>query len=336
MDVPNIFCTIVFGDIQYVVAAVAAVKSYHDVGGKLPFWCLYSDIEQDYVDLLSRYFDNVVEVPILSRDMPGFQSQRKSDMYGRWINRSFTRFNCFDPNIISRDQASLVCMMDADILFMKNPDSIFDDIKPNSQGIMPIGIVCDTPYIMQYKIKQPFVCHDKGGVRKYKHGEFVAPSQISECTKSWKGVPGYVIIFSPNKTHWANFNNFFNTFPPINGLLGYDEQLLGRIVDTHKVVVNISPGYAWHVGKTKWYSGEVWCQHYVAGHPWLMESGSYPDVTAWWAVWNKLTLESQCAAQLNDLIKTVRDKNNDVIKFNAKTREQLLVDGKIGDDGKVI
>ena len=336
MDTNNIFCTCVLGDSQYVVAAITAAKSYRDVGGKLQFWCLWSDLVEDDVEILKQYFDRVIEVPILYREMPKFQSQRKDAMYGRWINKSFTRFNCFNPEFISQLDVKFVCEIDSDVLFVKNPDNIFDAIGPNSQGVMPIGVICDTPYTLQYKIRQPFVCNSANGPRKYHHGEIVPTKQVVECMKQWRCIPGYIIIFSPNDKHWNRFNHFFNNFVPCKSLLGYDEQLLGHMVADHKFVVNVSPGYAWHVGKTKWYSGEVWCQHYAAGHPWLMNSGDYPDVTQWWDAWYKLLSDTSDENKFIALLTKVRDDNKSIIEFNNATREQLLIEGKIDASGKMI
>lgn len=336
MNAQNVFCTWVFDDPQYVIAAITAVKSYRDAGGKLPFWCMWATLSEENVELLGKYFDRIIEMPILSRDMPKYQSQRKDEMYGHWIHRSFTKLNCFNPALISPPDVKLVCMVDADILFMKDPDSIFDDIGPNSQGIMPIGVVCDTPYTIQYKIKQPFVHNGTNGPRKYRHGENVPTRQIFDCMKSWRCVPGYIVIFAPNITHWNNFNELFNEFIPGRTLLGYDEQLLGHIVAAHKFVVNISPGYAWHVGKTKWYSGEVWCQHYAAGHPWLMKSGDYVDVTQWWDAWNRLLSDASDPSKIIALLEEVRGANQDTIEFNEKTRQLLLIYSKIDKDGNIL
>jgi len=202
--------------------------------------------------------------------------------------------------------------------------------------VMPIGVVCDTPYTLQYQIKQPFVCNDTKGPRKYRHGEIVPTKQIFDCMKTWRGLPGFIFIFSPNESHWRSFNYIFNSFNPGRTLLGYDEQAFGHVVAAHKVVVNISPGYAWHVGKTKWYSGEVWCQHYAAGHPWLMKPGDYVDVTQWWEAWNKMIAVVPDAAQLIELLAEVRDVHKKTVEFNERTREQLLLDGRIDTDGKIL
>lgn len=128
-----VFVTLVMLNDEYVPGAAVLAKSLRNVGTKYPIWAMVdSHVSMDALVFLSdgenKLFDRIIIVPTIEHEVINMRSKKQNDIYGRWISKSFTKWNIFNPDIFQSDGVPLekVFFLDADIMVTENIDNIFD------------------------------------------------------------------------------------------------------------------------------------------------------------------------------------------------------------------
>jgi hypothetical protein len=300
-----IYCTLVFDNPEYVLGAITLAHSIRLTKSKYPIWCMYAGLNASSIKLLEMHFDNIVEVPILEQNVPDMPSKKQQAIYGSWIKKSFTKWNCMNPEIYGTS-IDKVLFIDADMIFKQNPDELFELTTP--------ACVFDFPYSRDVTSRGPINYFNTLVNNKrvsYDHGHKVNKKQLQLCLeRGWHGILGAMILITPSaelfETMRDEFIHYEERTKIAKPICGADEQVLGRIIyrmfDDHNPV-HIHKKYCFHVGKTAWYDGIPIGQHYCSAHPWNMERDSYTDVLEWYELFDDLCKTDPLAVRLYKFIK---------------------------------
>jgi len=122
-------------DPSYVAGAMTMAHSLKKMGTRYQVWCMVdASIPQDARALLAKVFTHVIEVPIIEHDSVPLKSEILQVRRGSWNNKSYTKWNVFNPEIFTVDgkihNIETVMFVDADIVFLRNPDFLFDMETP--------------------------------------------------------------------------------------------------------------------------------------------------------------------------------------------------------------
>lgn len=303
---PNyIYCTLVFDNIEYVLGAITLAQSLRNVKTKYQMWCMYANINGIAKHLLETHFDKIIEVPIMEQSVPDMPTKKQQAIYSHWIKKSFTKWNCMNPEILPVDK---VLFIDADMIFKENPDELFELTTP--------ACIFDFPYNRDVSKYGP-VNYFKYDNKTYIHGQRADKNQLNKClTNGWHGILAAMVLLTPSKLLYDTFIDEFNNYSSVKlkkPICGADEQVLGRVVyklfDEHNPV-HIHKKYCFHVGKYKWYDGPIVGQHYCSAHPWNMDRGSWNDVDEWYNVFDELSKIDKHVDMLYNAIRSVKSKRD--------------------------
>ena len=122
---------LVMGDIDYMKGAFVCAKSLRDQNTIYPIvLMLGEDINLNYLEengeILS-IFDQVIIVPIIEHPILPFVSKRQKDIYGKWMSKSFTKWNCL--TLLSYEK---VILLDVDMVVVTNCDELFHLSTPSA------------------------------------------------------------------------------------------------------------------------------------------------------------------------------------------------------------
>ncbi len=263
----NVWCTLVMLNDNYACGAVAMAHAMRAHGTKYPLWCMVSDgVTDNCEQWLAKYFDRVLRVPLIEHDVIPMKSKKQNMIYGAWISKSFTKCHIFNPALFPVDK---VILLDADSLPVANIDR-------NQPQTNPYG--------------------------EMKHGSVVPMSKIREGFSSILGLACMVLIH-PTDKHWAAFNKFLNKEKKYghNGCIGgFDEQILSEtLLSIGDPIHHIHQQYNWVVGKNNWLlHGETpKLFQWYNDKPWNQERGTWPDLVAWYTVWDEVVANDSEASR---------------------------------------
>jgi hypothetical protein len=277
----NVWCTLVMLKSEYACGAAAVAQSLANVGTKYPVWCMISDdISAECEVFLAGVFAKVVRVPLIAHECVPMKSQKQNQIYGGWIHQSFTKWNAMNPEYLPVDKVILV---DADMLFLENCDSLFDLQAP--------AATFSSPWVTPYMAR--------GGRNHYgemQHGQVVDPRAIGGGLCN--GVLGLacMVLLHPSARMFTIMKTILNrnhVYGHQRCMSGFDEQLLAEtMLAMGGPVTHIHQQYNWIVGKTAWLTkGETpKSMQYYNGKPWREASDAteWQDVKDWHVVWQQL------------------------------------------------
>jgi hypothetical protein len=116
------YVTLIFKGDNYVSVALTLAQSLHDHGTKASLVVLVThDVSTRARIALSRVFDEVIEVPYFTRNTQSLILNRFYDTdQSNFMDHVLTKYHC-----LSLTQYKKVCLLDADLIALDNPDSIF-------------------------------------------------------------------------------------------------------------------------------------------------------------------------------------------------------------------
>jgi lipopolysaccharide biosynthesis glycosyltransferase len=275
-------------DPKYAYGAIVMSKSLKQVKSKYPTCCMVtSDISEEYVKLLESEFDVVKHVPFISHDINKLKSIKQNQIYGKWIEKSFTKWNILNPNIFSFDKIILV---DADMIFLENCDELFDLPAPSATFSSPW---CKN-YMKKSKIKRITNPYTKNG--ELNHGDLVPRNDIL-CGFNYSILClACMILIEPNTLHYNTMLSILNQNARFGNpvtVSGHDEQL---IVKTFlKLNINfhhIHQRYNWIAGKYLWLANGESPKtiQYYNEKPWneSREKTQWDDVREWYKKFDEI------------------------------------------------
>ncbi|ABQ51981.1 p13 [Spodoptera litura granulovirus] len=121
------YVTLVMKGDDYVCGAVALAKSLRYtkccIRGAELVCMVTKDVSR--LEELRNVFDKVTLVDYISYQCGSMMTKRQNDLYGSWINDSFTKWQCFNLT-----QYSKIVYLDADQVVVQNLDHLFDMETP--------------------------------------------------------------------------------------------------------------------------------------------------------------------------------------------------------------
>jgi lipopolysaccharide biosynthesis glycosyltransferase len=286
---------VMLGD-AYVPGALVLAQSLAELNTKFDTVCMVTpDVSSGAREALAVLFTSVVEVPYLTcSPLPPFPSMKQRRMYQRWIQHSFTRFNCLSPRLVPGYDK--VVLLDCDMVFIKNCDHLFSIPAP----AMTFSSAWAKPYCMDGSGMPNHYLDAKTG-SELSHGEPVPHASIEKGL-----VDGFVgraslVLFEPSERVYATITDILSAqgVKARRCYSGFDEQILADVILRLKLPVhNIHQQFNFVVGKEHWLvppgtnndarslvpsvpiEPSVY-QWYGVTKPWQMDEASWPDLAVW-------------------------------------------------------
>lgn len=289
-----VYTTLVMKGDKYIPGALCLAKSLRNHGTKYPIWCMIdAEVSIEAHNLLTKYYDRVVLVPLLRKDVIPMRTVRQNKIYSSWIDSSFTKWHIMNPKLFQENGIPYekVLFMDADMLALANLDELFDLPAPAATFSMPWA----KPY------------NPRGIYSPYgdpAHGAEIPIYKIKKGLNSLVELAS-VVLQEPSMQSWNFLIEMLNK-PDIYGhnmcFSGFDEQILADVwIDMNVPVHHIHPKYNWVVGKYEWlrYSdktAEPLTYHFYNIKPWEQKRDAWEECVAWWTVADEIVKETNGAA----------------------------------------
>ncbi len=276
---------------SYACGAAVVARSLRDVGTKYPIWCMVTPcVSASCVEFLRTQFDNVICVDLLSHAVAKMKTAKQWQIYGSWIHSSFTKWNIWNREYFPFDK---VCLVDADMMFLENCDSLFSMQVPAATFASPWVY----PYVKSVDGRptgshNPYYNHEAG--RGLVHGQRVDHAKIRRgFTDSILGLACMVMV-RPDAAIYKKMLELMRARPEYGVSRcqsGFDEQLFAdTILNTRSDVYHIHPRYNAIIGKIPWLEGhEPRTQQFYNGKPWLnihtradITDSPWDDMHMWW------------------------------------------------------
>jgi hypothetical protein len=224
-------------------------------------------------------YDAVVEVPYLTHRTRPFESKRQAELYGGWIDHSFTKWQC-----LTLTQYRRVLLVDADMVFTSNCDDLFDLHPPAACYSNPWA----HPHAPRSRIPNPYVssCPRPPRQRDLPHGARIPWARVLEALRVGAFVGwGALVLLAPGG--FAEFGAMVCA-EPVYGLQhrtpsGSDEVSIAEYYAARRQDwTHIHPRYLaipWHPA---WVPRGVRAHHYHGRKPWDMDPAEWADLALWW------------------------------------------------------
>ncbi|ABI35770.1 glycosyl transferase [Ectropis obliqua nucleopolyhedrovirus] len=273
----NAYVTLVMLGDEYVAGAIALAKSLIFNETIYDLVCMVTpDVSSDAIQRLSQFY-NVIKVSFLHQKCAAMLTKRQNEMYSKWINYSFTKWQC-----LNLCQYKKIVYLDADHLVVKNIDNLFELQTP---------ALCFADQYYNY-------------YARFVHNQIIAPQTLTMFLKYNKILfRGGTCVFEPNATMYNTMLKYLNNS---NYMLqhnsyhnGFDEQVLMQtIVELKLSVTQLSVMYVWNAGSyeklTKNCEANV-INYYGDRKPWHFDSNApapYMDLYIW-RYFNALDLKNR-------------------------------------------
>jgi hypothetical protein len=282
---------------SYACGAAVVARTLKNVNTRYPVWCMVSDgVSDDCVDFLRGQFDNVVRVPLISHRVCDMKTKKQKNIYGSWIQHSFTKWNIMNQNLFPVDRVILV---DADMMFLRNCDELFD--------LAPPAATFSSPWASTYPQKSSF----KGVFDPYgplQHGQTVSPQRIRRGFS--RGIVGLacMVLVRPSEAAWKTLHAILDrdaVYGYQTCVSGFDEQALAEVwLAMGEPIHHIHQRYNWIVGKTNWLKPHESprSQQFYNAKPWQedKDTTAWQDVKDWYVIWDQITDDDpSCGRWLN-------------------------------------
>lgn len=288
------FCTLVMRGDSYIPGALALAQSLRNVGTKHDIVCMVTLDTADKICLagahmdMRKVFTRIIIVNYISKECIPMKSKKQNDMYGEWIDVSFTKWNCISPDIYEDKQYSKVLFLDSDVIVTKNIDDLFELSAP--------AMTCMIPWARPYVCKNVYGLDLRSTFEDYagelKHGERVSVASIRRGLHRAFVPMATSVLVSPNKKDFKKIIELLNAADKYGHpgcISGFDEQVLAEMIThNYKWVVHIGPEYNWWIGKTNVLEDGMAAakviHYYGADKPWTHRKSEWDDLELWWKI----------------------------------------------------
>jgi lipopolysaccharide biosynthesis glycosyltransferase len=308
MEETNAFVWLLMLGEDYLPGVLVSAYSFRRVGTKVDLVIMVtSDISTKAKKILLKVFDYVVDVPYIDVKTKPMRTQKQSEIYNSWINKSYTKWN-----VLGLDNYSKVCLIDADLITLKNIDVLFKLSAPAGVFKSSYGLLWD-PY------KNP------------KHGSIVSRKKI------WKGLTNssfvataYIVLLPTSKEYLNGLIKMITKIQPYGFskcYYGHDEQSIAHYMSCYKYGPKldwtaIDPVYGFNIGKYNMLKeGQApKVIHYInKPKPWVAED-NWPDLDIWWSIARTMKVDWSYLKINNKFLK---GKNSSVCYICKKFRPDV-------------
>lgn len=260
------FVTTIFGGDTYVGAALVLAQSLrqHKTRARLII-IVAEDVSANGKDALKKLYDAVISIQSIEIKLPAQRhgGKRFQHMY-QWLPRCFTKFRAFQLEEVDGIPLSKICLLDADMFAVANPDRIFELQTPAG--------ICSR-------------AEDSQAL----HGRRI-PEALLRASMNDYGIRGCLLLLTPSREEFTNIFQHIYQHPECLGddptdsksrpsYIGPDERMLTRYY--WKKWIGVSSAY----GCTSWKTNGIRpiFLHFVSEKPWNATQ-DWPDFRLWWKV----------------------------------------------------
>ena len=339
----NAFVVLVMKDPRYACGAIALVQSLKAVGSQSARVCMCTDdISAEYRAALAAIW-RVVDVPYITQATVRLKSDKQRAYYESWHDQSYTKWNCLGLVDYAR-----VVLCDADMIFVRNPDELFE--------LQGHAACYSNPWAEPWAeetqrgrgrgIHNPYL--DARGCAP-KHGELVSIDSVNEgahgCRvgygKNARTFPsfvggGFLVLLNTSAERldafreWIARDEVFGTEYCCTSTA--DEITIAMFMLQYGPWRNIDQGFAAIPWKKKWINAACtpisgW--HYFGKKLWDLPL-EYPDYLVWWDIIEEYCAEYPMHAHLfarptEDARRAVLNKRSaDVVDATELLRSMML------------
>jgi hypothetical protein len=295
---PFAWVTLVMKGDDYVQGALPLAYSLQKSQTIYPCVCMVTpDVSDVACQRLAAIYDQIVEVDYFQAPCPPMRTEFQENVYGSWINQSFTKWRCLQLKDYKK-----VVFLDADMIILSNMDDLFQLPTPAGTFSNAFG----WPYGKETK-RRPAEKGEppRGMYNPYyglKHGRVVPPAMIEKGLNSNSfAVCGTTLLLEPSQTKWQELEQILHppSHEPVFGFRscysGYDEQVITWLYHRDQrcrwtmisQIYNYIPWqYKWlrECGEGKTQYGRPRVFHYIMRKPWATERGTWADNEVYWQI----------------------------------------------------
>jgi len=302
---------------EYIMGALVCAKSLKDSATIYPVVCMITEdiISSDLLSILSTVFDDIIIVPIIEHPVKPFETIRQQEMYGYWMDKSFTKWNCLTLSYKDSEGNNKlydkVILLDVDMVMTTNCDELFSLRAPAGCFSQPWA----TPYQKHGAIYNPYIkCSKKWVMNKdIPHGATIKNNVIMNALTN--KIPTFVVgafmvLLTPNIEDYNilindvikkydTYGEFIPESEPSKKMIsisGSDETSISLLYAQRGIdFTHIHQKFAAAIWKKEWVApGEERGIHYFGKtKPWNMHVDEYPDLKIWWDIADSLCLENE-------------------------------------------
>lgn len=281
----------------YAPGALVLAKSFRMMKTRHDLVCIVTDdVPADTrAQLLGTaqnpIYDRVIEVPYISHSTRRFTSDRQTELYSGWIDRSFTKWNCL--KLVEYER---VILIDADMLAVANCDDLFELDPPAASFTNPWAY----PW-RQGGVPNHYISCTPGVPTSWDlaHGARVLPDQIARALRSGGFVAsGGLVLLEPSLADFDRLMAIIRREPVFgaghNVVSGSDEVSIALLYagDSARTWTNIHQRYWALPWKKDWVQHDIRMYHYFGRKPWDTDPDEWPDLLDWWRVADRLVAEN--------------------------------------------
>ena len=270
----------------YATGAAVLAASLKSVNTKYPLVLMYNGLSDATIEWLRGFYDELIEVPLIEAKSAKLHSAKQQGVYGSWIDRSYTKWNCTNPEIIHYDK---IMLLDADCMFVKNCDELFELHAPAGVLSNPWAY----PFAKRHGMYNPYMKRDGNHNVPPRHGDAISVEELSVGLRCSFVAPACNVLIEPSKVLYEQICQLLRDNVPYGNtrcISGMDEQVLAEAtIKLNLQWTMIHQCYGWIVGKTDWCKEEdakLW--QWYSSKPWTSKRGEWSDLNRWYAHWDQI------------------------------------------------
>ena len=175
-----------------------------------------NDVSKEVIKELKKIMDKVIIIDYIKKKSNNENlTKRQTQLYIKWISSSYTKWNC-----LSLYKYKKILLIDADIVIVKNIDSLFKIIPP--AGVF--HNYWSNHHIKNSKIKEYFL---EPKENQLKHNILVDKMSIYKgLNKNGFVINGGLVLLKPSKKYFTDFKGMLTNIDKFgfNSYSGVDEQ----------------------------------------------------------------------------------------------------------------
>ncbi len=281
----NAYVAVVWGDIKYLIGALAMAFSLKNIKTKYPIILMIGEDMLYDENICKKVFDIIIPIQVTKFKCIPPKTAKQKEFYGGYFQETvMNKWKCMD--LIEYDK---VLFVDSDIIFQHNPDDLFALTAPAGCFSNPFM----KPYAPKGGLPNPY------GVLK--HGQKINAEQVMfNMSTRTSCVNGAIVLLEPKIDDFNKLIKMIEEskdgYGHLNNYSTSDEQAICEFYSRNgKDWENIDPIYEaipWKIdGWVPQVKGDITKivgLHYYHSKVWTKGEGfDWDDTKHWWLIFNK-------------------------------------------------